>query len=94
MLRLHSVPGLASPPQFPMLSPRYPSESPSEQKVVGSPSRARTLEAGERWARLAQARAASRPGLCAIAPGRRAGEVAELGKQKHRKCSHCQLVAL
>ena len=25
------------------------------------------------WARLAQARAASRPGLCAIAPGRRAG---------------------
>ena len=26
-----------------------------------------------RWARLAQARAASRPGLCAIAPGRRAG---------------------
>ena len=31
------------------------------------------LEAGERWARLAQARAASRPGLCAIAPGRRAG---------------------
>ena len=38
-----------------------------------APSRARTLEAGERWARLAQARAASRPGLCAIAPGRRAG---------------------
>ena len=37
------------------------------------PSRARTLEAGKRWARLAQARAASRPGLCAIAPGRRAG---------------------
>ena len=29
-----------------------------------------TLEAGKRWARLAQARAASRPGLCAIAPGR------------------------
>ena len=29
------------------------------------PSRARTLEAGKRWARLAQARAASRPGLCA-----------------------------
>ena len=29
----------------------------------------RTLEAGKRWARLAQARAASRPGLCAIAPG-------------------------
>ena len=27
-----------------------------------APSRARTLEAGERWARLAQARAASRPG--------------------------------
>ena len=27
----------------------------------------------KRWARLAQARAASRPGLCAIAPGRRAG---------------------
>ena len=38
-----------------------------------APSRARTLEAGKRWARLAQARAASRPGLCAIAPGRRAG---------------------
>ena len=36
-----------------------------------APSRARRLEAGERWARLAQARAASRPGLCAIAPGRR-----------------------
>ena len=34
-----------------------------------APSRARTLEAGKRWARLAQARAASRPGLCAIAPG-------------------------
>ena len=33
-----------------------------------APSRARRLEAGERWARLAQARAASRPGLCAIAP--------------------------
>ena len=31
-------------------------------------SRARTLEAGKRWARLAQARAASRPGLCATAP--------------------------
>ena len=31
------------------------------------------LEAGKRWASLAQARAASRPGLCAIAPGRRAG---------------------
>ena len=29
------------------------------------PSPARRLEAGERWARLAQARAASRPGLCA-----------------------------
>ena len=27
----------------------------------------------KRWAKLAQARAASRPGLCAIAPGRRAG---------------------
>ena len=27
-----------------------------------APSGARTLEAGERWARLAQARAASRPG--------------------------------
>ena len=38
-----------------------------------APARARTLEAGKRWARLAQARAASRPGLCAIAPGRRAG---------------------
>ena len=35
-----------------------------------APSRARRLEAGKRWARLAQARAASRPGLCAIAPGR------------------------
>ena len=33
-------------------------------------ARARTLEAGERWARLAQARASSRPGLCATAPGR------------------------
>ena len=33
---------------------------------VGAPSRPRTLEAGERWARLAQARAASRPGLCAL----------------------------
>ena len=38
-----------------------------------APAPARRLEAGERWARLAQARAASRPGLCAIAPGRRAG---------------------
>ena len=28
-------------------------------------ARARRLEAGKRWARLAQARAASRPGLCA-----------------------------
>ena len=34
-----------------------------------APSRARRLESGERWAWLAQARAASRPGLCAIAPG-------------------------
>ena len=30
-----------------------------------APARARRLEAGKRWARLAQARAASRPGLCA-----------------------------
>ena len=42
-------------------------------QTQGRVARARTLEAGERWARLAQARAASRPGLCAIAPGRRAG---------------------
>ena len=45
--------------------------SPAEGE--GAPSRARTLEAGKRWARLAQARAASRKGLCATAPGRRAG---------------------
>ena len=38
-----------------------------------APSGARTLEAGKRWARLARARAASRPGLWATAPGRRAG---------------------
>ena len=38
-----------------------------------APPRARTLEARKRWARLAQARAASRPGLCATAPGRTAG---------------------
>ena len=38
-----------------------------------APSGARTLEAGKRWARLARSRAASRPGLCATAPGRRAG---------------------
>src|SRR5574341_485444 len=38
-----------------------------------APSRARTLEAGQGLGRLAQHRAASRPGLCAIAPGRRAG---------------------
>ena len=31
----------------------------------------RTLEAGKRWARLAQARAASRPGLCAKAKEKR-----------------------
>ena len=31
-------------------------------------------KAGKRWARLAQARAASRPGLCATAPGRPRGE--------------------
>ena len=43
---------------------------PSDTFPKPAPSRARTLEAGERWARLAQARAASRPGLCAIAPGR------------------------
>ena len=35
--------------------------------------RARTLEAGQGLGRLAQHRAACRPGLCAIAPGRRAG---------------------
>ena len=34
-----------------------------------APSRARTLEAGQGLGRLAQHRAASRPGLCAIAPG-------------------------
>ena len=34
--------------------------------VGGRPSRARTLEAGKRWARLAQARAASRPRLCVV----------------------------
>ena len=39
------------------------------ERVIVLESWARTLEAGERWARLAQARAASRPGLCAIAPG-------------------------
>ena len=32
-----------------------------------APARARTLEAGKRWARLAQARAASRPGLGGVA---------------------------
>ena len=41
--------------------------------MYASLCRARTLEAGQRWARLAQARAASRPGLCAIAPGRAQG---------------------
>ena len=41
--------------------------------ILNNVSRARTLEAGKRWSRLAQARAASRPGLCAIAPGRSAG---------------------
>ena len=50
--------------QAPVTSPTLPQPAPS---------RARTLEAGERWASLAQARAASRPGLGAIAPGRRAG---------------------
>ena len=35
-----------------------------------APARARTLEAGTRWARLAQARAASRPGLCGILQAR------------------------
>ena len=35
--------------------------------------RARTLEAGQGLRRLAQAGAASCPGLCAIAPGRRSG---------------------
>ena len=44
-----------------------------DDKAQPAPSRARTLEAGKRLARLAPARAASRPGLCAIAPGRRAG---------------------
>src|SRR5574340_803664 len=38
-----------------------------------APSRARTLEAGQGLGGLARHRAASRPGLCAIAPGRRAG---------------------
>src|SRR5574337_2222954 len=40
---------------------------------ISAPSRARTLEAGQGLGRLAQHRAASRPGLCAIATGRRAG---------------------
>ena len=35
--------------------------------------RSQTLEAGQGLGSLAPARAASRPGLCAIAPGRRAG---------------------
>ena len=52
--------------QAPLTSPTLPQPAPS---------RARTLEAGKRWARLAQARAASRPGLCALAPGRRAGPI-------------------
>ena len=61
-------------------SPRGESGAEASQAPVTSPtlpqpapSRARTLEAVKRWARLAQARAASRPGLCATAPGRRAG---------------------
>ena len=52
--RLHRIPRLSEPKR-----PGIPQPAPS---------RARTLDAGERWARLAQARAASRPGLCAIAP--------------------------
>ena len=40
--------------QAPVTSPTFPQHAPS---------RARTLEAGKRWARLAQARAASRPGI-------------------------------
>ena len=36
----------------------------------------------------------SRLHLCAGQRKNRAGEVAELGKHKHSKCSHCQLVAL
>ena len=36
-------------------------ENPRDAPVIST--RARTLEAGKRWARLAQARAASRPGL-------------------------------
>ena len=52
--------------------------------VTESPSRARTLEAGKRWARLAQARAASRPGLCATSASR------GLGPQQ---CPECGVLA-
>ena len=39
--------------------------APQSLNPQPAPSRARTLEAGKCWARLAQARAASRQGLCA-----------------------------
>ena len=50
-------------------------ESDTSECTLSHPatSRARTLEAGKGLARLAQARAASRPGLCTIEPGRRSG---------------------
>ena len=51
----------------------------------------RTLEAGERWARLAQARAASRPGLCAIAPGRDSrGEAKDSALLSSRDAGHLE----
>ena len=56
----------AAPRQRPRAS-QAPGTSPTLPQPA--PSRARTLEARERWARLAQARAASRPGLCAPAQG-------------------------
>ena len=55
------------------LPPIPPSISPFNEYSVSGDFWARTLEAGKRWARLAQVRATSRAGLCDIAPGRRAG---------------------
>ena len=56
---LGMIPGLGRSPGGGNEASQAPGTSPTLPQPA--PSRARTLEAGKRWARLAQARAASRP---------------------------------
>ena len=60
-----------------------------------APSGARTLEAGKRWARLARARAASRPGTPVFLSGESHGQrsLAGYSPQGHKELDMTELTA-